>query len=310
MGLKEVIYIIILFILLGALFAGVFYLWQNLPQDSLELNPYYANISKEFPIESYQFSPNMRYKDKQITFSLEVQCTEKNKNDAKSALALIQERTVLTFRQAEEGEIKILCSEVAPEPEESNHFIAGEGGPTRVIDSTSFAVILEGKVSLFRPETCKTPQIATHEILHALGFDHNSNTSSIMYPITNCAQTIDQKIIDEISRVYSTPSLPDLAIESIEANKSGRYLNFKAVIANHGLKDSQSSSLKVSVEGEEVKSFQLDEILIGYKRILTISNLQLPRKTDKVLFEIETAEQEISKEDNIAEITIIQNGDD
>ena len=112
------------------------------------------------------------------------------------------------------------CSDITPEPTQKDHFVAGEGGPTLVINTTVYAIILEGKIALYRHEICDEPQIALHELLHALGFDHNSNSKSIMYPITNCAQELDDYIVQTINQLYSVPSRGDLLIEEIDANKS------------------------------------------------------------------------------------------
>ena len=301
----------LLFILLVILFTGfgvgMYFLWLNLPAESLEFNPYHKNITQEFPTQSSQFYPNMRYKNKEITYFIEPNCSQKKQNDVKNAFMRIQEKTILSFQEQNRNpEIVILCSNVEPTAEQENYFIAGEGGPVQIINATNYAIILAGKVSLYRPDSCEIPQIATHEILHALGFDHNSNTESIMYPETGCEQTIDQEIIDEIARVYSEPSLPDLTIETVEANKTGNYLSFEAVISNQGIESSANSELIVVVNNAEIKKINIGFLEIGVRKILTITNLKIPKNTKEITFVIQTSESELSKENNQADVTIIQ----
>jgi hypothetical protein len=294
----------IIILLLIALSFGTYFLWLNLPSESIEFEQYKANITKSYPIQSTQFYSNLRFKDKEITYHIENSCDEKKVNDSKEAFNIIQQNTILSFTESPSPDILILCSDIAPEPEQENHFVAGEGGPTEIINATNFAIILESKVSLYRPDKCDKPQIAIHEILHALGFDHNSNKSSIMNPITDCEQVIDQYIFNEIEKVYSTPSFPDLTIESIEASKSGRNLNFVAVITNNGLKDVNDASLNIIADNELIKSFDIKELEIGSKRKLSVENLNIPRKVEKITFIVETSSPEISKDNNQAEIKI------
>lgn len=301
----------LLFVLLVFLFSGLgigmYFLWLNLPAESLEFNPYHRNISQEFSEQSTQFYPNMRYKSKIITYAIEPNCSLKKTNDVKGAFARIQDVTVLSFvEQARNPEVMIMCSNIEPSAEQEDHFIAGEGGPVQIINTTNYAVILAGKVSLYRPDSCEKPQIATHEILHALGFDHNSNTKSIMYPYTECDQIIEQEIIDEIARIYHEDALPDLVIETVKASKAGRYLGFEAVISNQGIEDSEGSELIVIIKREEVKTIEIGSLEIGVRKILTITNLPVSRNTEEITFSVQTDEEELGKENNQVELLIIK----
>ena len=244
-----------------------------------------------------------------ISFYVEPACSAKKDAEIRSALGTIAENTVLIFYEnPDDPELRYLCSEVAPKPEERGHFIAGEGGPSKIINTSIYAVILSGKVSLFRSDKCVKPQIALHETLHALGFDHNNaDQDSIMYPITRCQQTLDQYLIDEIDRVYSVESKPDLAIENINANKTGRYLNFDLVVANIGLEDADESIVKVIVDNEEINDFDLGSMSIGTRRFLNVKNLRIPRNTDEIVFIVElTQGSEISTSNNIARLNVIE----
>ena len=161
---------------------------------------------------------------------------------------------------------------------------------------------MAGKISLYRPENCDKPQVAMHELLHALGFDHNNNEKSIMYPLTSCNQELDQDIISEINYLYADPSYADLLIEDLQANKSGRYLGFEIIVSNVGLLDSEDSKLVVYAENEIIKEFDLNELRIGTRKILTVSNIRVPRDFEFLKFEVVSDEIELSKENNIVKI--------
>jgi hypothetical protein len=122
-----------------------------------------------------------------------------------------------------------------------------------------------------------------------------------MYPTTSCDQEIDQYIIDEINSLYREDSFPDLAIESISANKTGPYLNFEIGIVNLGLQDSNDFTLIVKADDKDVKEFPLAELEIGTRNILTVNNVAIPRGSSKIKFVIVSSDFELSKENNIAE---------
>jgi hypothetical protein len=292
--------ILLLILLVGALYL----LWTYIPTEQVEYEAFKAEVSQDLPTSSAQFYPNMRYPNQELTFVLSDACSEKKKKDFREATQILETKTILKFIEttSEESDITISCSKVAPKPEQEDHFVAGEGGPSLFINTSRYATILEGEIALYRAETCDTPQVALHELLHALGFDHNSNENSIMFPVTNCDQTVDSEITSEINRLYSQPALADLTIESIDANKSGRYLNFDVVIANNGLKSVPSSSLDIETNNELLKTFDIGDIEIGAKRHLTVSNFRIPRNAEQIKFISQTTQQEISKENNAATI--------
>jgi hypothetical protein len=306
---------IVLLLLLGALGFGAYVFWLNFPGEPEEYASFVSNFSGIIEKQTenvnasntlVQFYPNMRYADKNISYRLESACTSEKWEDIKSAFEILSERTILTFYEArEKPEIKVLCSEAVMEAEEAGHFIAGEGGPSEIINTSNYAVILNGKISLYRAERCGEPKIAIHEILHALGFDHYNNTNSIMYPITGCNQEIDEEIVEDINNLYSTKSLPDLAIESITANKTGRYLNFDINISNDGLKDSKWAELNIYSGNEEIANFTIGELEIGMKKMMFVQNVLLSGDSDRLEFVIDSKnEGELSLKNNRAEISL------
>jgi len=253
-----------------------------------------------------QFYRNMRYRDKRISYSIEDSCNLGKISDAENAFSVLGEKTVLEFRRVDSGaDIEIFCSELAPTVEEKSHFIAGEGGPSEVITSGEYSVIFLGKVSLFRIDRCDRPQIAIHEILHALGFDHNANESSILYPVTDCKQEIDDYIIEKINSLYLVKPEADLVIVSANAKKVGRYLDFEIAISNFGLKDAGKSKLEVVFDNEPVREFELEDLKIGTERTLDVENVRLPfRSGENIGFVVEYEGEELSKANNIIVLSV------
>ena len=286
---------IVLLLLLGALSLGAYVMWLNLPGESKVYKPFSANLTKSVPeleevnasSEIVQFYPNMRYRDRRISYNLGSACTTTKWDTINRAFAIISERTILEFYQSEgEPDINVLCSDVSPKSEEKGHFIAGEGGPSEIVNTTNFAVIFSGKISLYRDEKCEEPKIAIHEILHSLGFDHYNNTNSILYPITGCEQEIDEEIVRIIDKLYSFNALPDLIIEDVKANQAGRYLNFNITISNMGFADSENAMLNVYAGEKKIENFTLGDLEIGTKRILSVQNAKVPSGSDTILFSV------------------------
>jgi len=305
----------LLLLVLSGLLAAGFYLWINLPigeqvelKQTNSMNGSAANglaDTREY-VSSTQFYPNMRYRDRKISYLIEANCTQKKQKDIEYALALLSSRTFLTFTSTKENpELRYLCSNIAPDPEEEGHFVAGEGGPSEIINTSAYAVIFTGKVSLYRPEICEEPKIVLHETLHALGFDHSSNPDSIMYPVTSCKQIVDQYIIDEINNLYKVDSAPDLSIEKVNASTKGRYLDFSIVVVNIGLKDTNSALLSVFANGDKVKDFDLQKIEIGSKKSLSVQNLRIP-SAEKITIQVQSNDpsSEITLNNNKVELAL------
>lgn len=303
----KIVDFLVLLALFVALAIGAYFLWLNFPTETIDFERYKSNFSNEFPEKSVQFYANMRYETTDISYQFTTQCSDKKRSDFERATERLESLTILRFYKTEsQPQITITCSKISPKPEEEGHFVAGEGGPSLIINASRYSVIKTGQIALYRADNCDNPQIATHELLHALGFDHNNNEKSIMYPITGCEQEIDEDIIEEINRIYSQKPFGDLVIEEVEADKSGPYLNFEIIVSNYGLKSITNSTLKVIVEGGVIKAFNLGEIDIGTKKTLTIQNLRIPRSATEITFAVETKEQEIKSDNNSVNIKVVE----
>lgn len=303
MELLDILVLLVLFVILGI---GVYLLYLNVPRDPQPYQDFSLERQGAIDENNLQFYPAMRYRDKSISYHISSACNATKKKDVERALSVLSQNTVLTFYEASQNaEMNILCSEVSPSTEEKGHFIAGEGGPSEIINTSRYAVILSGKVSLYRKTTqCVQPNIAIHEILHALGFDHINDPKSIMYPVTQCDQKIDEIIFDKINQLYSTLSLPDLAIEKVSAINKGPYVDFEIHIANYGLDDSLNSTLIVFTDKKNVKEYSLEKIPIGIKKILKVDNLRIPLQSKGISFEIHFSGEELEKENNLAKIIL------
>ena len=304
--------VIILLFLCALLIFGLYSMYLNLPIGTKIYKPFSGNVSylPENVIngsgEVVQFYPNMRYSDRIISYKIESACSEKKSNDIVMAFAAISEKTILSFYQSDDNpEIKVLCSDIAPLAEEKGHFVAGEGGPSEIINTTKFSVILSGKIALYRENKCDKPNVAIHEILHALGFDHINSLKSILYPITSCDQQIDLGVVDLINKLYSIDSLPDLAIDALDASSEGRYLNFNINILNIGLAKSSWAELNLYSDNEKITNFSLGDVEIGEKRILMVENLRLPSREDNIMFVVESSSRELTLDNNRIEVSAV-----
>jgi hypothetical protein len=297
-------------VLLCAFLAGVMILVNYLPNGTLSYAQYEGNTTLMPKTGAAQFYPHMRYADSQITYYIEDACSAEKIVTIEKALHIISNDTMLTFQRVDsDGQITYLCSLPAPSPEQEGHFVAGEGGPTKIINTTIFSLILTGEAALYRDEKCSTPNIALHETFHALGFDHVNDQTDIMYPVTDCHKEIKPALIDAINQIYSYPSEPNLEIEYVSANQTGRYLNFNITIGNRGLRNSEKSHLTLYVDSKEIKSFDLSEINVGTKKLLNVQNLFLGSEASILKFTVtpDDGQHDLFNKDDSAEITLVSN---
>jgi len=244
-----------------------------------------------------QFYKNMRFPNKEISYKIE-DCTLQKQDDMKGAFEIMSDLTTLNFYVVGSNEeISITCD--SKTKIEGGMFIAGEGGPTNVTQSEKFNVISHGKILLIRDSKCERPNVALHELLHVLGFDHSSNINNIMYNVSKCDQTIGEDIPELLNNLYSIPSYPDLSFENVSAVMNGRYLDINMVVRNMGLKDSQDSELLLYAGDKLVKEINLEPIDIGSGRMVFLSNLLINKiSVDELKVIIDYSFDELDKENN------------
>ncbi|MDP3987129.1 MAG: matrixin family metalloprotease [Nanoarchaeota archaeon] len=247
--------------------------------------------------QAMQFYSNMRYPERDISYNIEG-CPVAKSDEMLRAFDLVESFTILNFHEVEEEEqITVTCD--SSTRSEGRAFIAGEGGVTNVTSSGEFNVISKGQVLLLRESKCSNPIVGTHELLHALGFDHSENSNNIMYPTVNCKQNISEDMIEHINWIYSFPSLPDLLFEDASASMQGNYLSTSMTIRNHGLVESPPSKLIINANGKEVKEFDIEKISVGGGRVITLTNVFITKSNiEEIELLIENSLEEMDKNNN------------
>ena len=243
-----------------------------------------GNIIDDFP-DGVMFYPKMRFPTGNISYTL-FECDESKTQSIIEAFNFLDENTVVSFYPSDVGEISVECSERVVE-RRRDYFIAGEGGPTEIVNTSRFYVILSGSVFLYEESSCLKPIVAIHEILHVLGFQHSSNPKSIMYNYSSCDQRLTNEIVDTLELVYETPSLPDLVFSNVSASKQSTYLSFEVTISNVGLKKSENVTFVVEGDGKVLYEYVFDNLNIGERGYLRISNLRVPLSLSEIDFVID-----------------------
>ncbi|NCN86319.1 matrixin family metalloprotease [archaeon] len=245
-----------------------------------------------------QFYDNLRFPSNSISYRIDNDCSLKKKADMIRAFEIIENKTTLEFYSINEGEeITVTCENT--NRMEDGLFIAGEGGPTNITEGDRFKVILHGDILLIKDSECENPNVAIHELLHVLGFDHSENKNNIMYPITKCKQVIGDEIPARIEELYSVPSYPDLKFEKAVAEINGRILNLNLSIRNDGLQKSEKAKILIYTDDKVLKEIELKELEIGHGVSVQLTNLWLTKiKIEKLKVVIESNFQEISLDNN------------
>jgi len=293
MNLKAIFGFIFLFIVVILL---VIYWFVPLDSTEFLIKTRETNFSLDNN-SNMQFYPNMRFPEPRISYRID-DCTLQKQDDMKSAFDIVEGLTILDFYPvSSDEEISISCS--SNNRIEEGMFIAGEGGPTKIIQGDEFNIIFEGTILLIKDSTCSTPNIALHELFHVLGFNHSENSNNLMYYVSKCRQEISDDMIGLINELYSIPSYADLFFEDVSARMNGRYLSTNFTIINYGLKDATSSKAKIYADGKEIRSIDINPIEIGSGRSISLSNLFITQlNVDELEFQIETNFPELDKDNN------------
>lgn len=244
-----------------------------------------------------QFYENMRFPDSKISYRIH-DCSLQKRNDMERAFDTLVNLTILNFYAVESSEeISIVCDEKIKM--EGKLFIAGEGGPMNITVAGNFNVILNGGILLLKDSSCPNPNIAIHELLHVLGFEHSSNSNNIMYHVSDCKQTIGQDIIDLINKIYFIPNEPDLTLENVSAIMRGKYLDVNITVKNNGLSDAGSSEIIIYADDKMIKEIEVDAIKIGFGTTIKLSNVWISQMSvDELRFSIDYYFEELDKKNN------------
>jgi hypothetical protein len=227
----------------------------------------------------------------------------------REAVAIFEEEMeILTFKEIirRGADIQVGCSNDYIEIGE-NHFTAGEGGPSVIINTSKFKIIQKGKISLYKESSCEYPVVEIHELSHIFGFNHVLNPKGIMNNISNCNQRITTDMVITIQQLYSIPELPDAQIEELSAIKKGKYIDFNITIGNEGLIDMQDFNLTIISDEKVVERFLIEKIEIGHSRILQVSNVKLDSLSNiPIDFYLDYLNniEELDKENNFASVSV------
>ena len=274
---------------------------QANPGDNIEDNLNKVDGEASYP-GGMLFYDNIRFPSRNISYYISSDCSDARKDDARRAFAVIADKTIIDFyEESNNGRIDVSCSEKRVTQDQfAEHFIAGEGGPSIIINASNHRVILNGTILLYRGNECSTPIVAIHEIFHVLGFKHSTNSKSIMYNFSECNQEIGQEIIDKIYELYGESSLPDLYFEDINATETGRYVNFEVQILNGGLAISNNVSFSIYANSDKVSNYEIGGLDIGAGKIIRGENLAVPYSTTNLTFIIDEDDSifELNKKNN------------
>lgn len=295
MTAKSIFTVLFVFVMLFML--GIYYFS---PYNGVELSTEPRNYNFSVDDETgMQFYKNMRFPTTNITYFIDNSCSIKKSQDMRDAFNIIENLTPLNFISSRLiPRINIACNET--NRYEKGMFIAGEGGPSRIVRSGEYNVILSGTILLIEDSDCERPNVAIHELLHVLGFQHSSNPNNIMYNFTKCSQIIGQDTVDLIEKVYSESPLPNLMFEDVSADIDKRYLNLNASIRNAGLaKTPVPSKLLININNKTVKELDVKEMDIGNGLTITLSKLFIKTLSfEEIVLVLENDFEELDKEDN------------
>ena len=229
---------LLLVLMLISVMIGLLFVYWFVPLNSVSFGSFSGNSNFSLDSNSQmQFYENMRFPETRISYHIN-DCPLQKEDDMQWAFEILENKTILDFYPVvSEPEISVTCD--SRNKLDGSLFIAGEGGPTNITKTQNFNVILSGSILLLRDSSCEIPNVAIHELLHVLGFDHSSNNENIMYNLSNCRQTIGDDIIDLINELYSFESLPDLTLENVSAIMNRRYLDTNISVKNYGLQNSR-----------------------------------------------------------------------
>ncbi|MDH4227015.1 MAG: M10 family metallopeptidase domain-containing protein [Deltaproteobacteria bacterium] len=248
-----------------------------------------------------QFAPNMRYEDKVITYRIN-DCPRYKWMDIEKAFNKISGLTPVFFNPViRDEQLVVNCSPALKKAKKGDDYGVvemGRGGPRYTLGE-HYNIIVGGEVLIERDHDCSEPLVEIHEILHAMGYKHSSDPSSILYPMLDCSQTIKREILDDITRLYNISGLPDLVIKSVTLKKVSKDYVIRVEAVNSGMTESAPAKIiiKNTDTGETVADFAFGSLEPGAGFAHTVkANYEI--KTVEV--ELKTGFEEMDKANNKA----------
>ncbi|MFH1365006.1 MAG: CARDB domain-containing protein [archaeon] len=295
MGTKGLLFFVSFLLLISLLVSYWFIPFQNtyfVPANAnTNFNTDYSNQSQ------MQFYPNLRFLSSNISYSIE-ECPLNKKGEMEMAFEIIANKTILKFYPVYyEPEIIVTCQ--STNKFEGDLFIAGEGGPVNITSSGEYNIIHQGAILLIRDSNCGTPNVAIHELLHVLGFEHSPNRYNIMYNVSKCGQEIGEDMLGKIKEIYSIPSYPDIAFTNVSVFMNGRYLNSNFTVRNIGLNYSQESKIKIYADEKLVEEVNIEKLEVGTGMKINLQNIFVNKLSVKeITFSIDYPLEELEKNNN------------
>lgn len=263
------------------------------------------------------FAENLRFNHNLISYFIEEDCDEIRREKMLAAFNIFSEEVkVIAFYEGDEdSDIKVGCSNEFIELGE-NLFAAGEGGPSKIINTSLFKVIEEGRIELYNGEDCDYPIVALHELGHVFGFAHSEDPANIMYNVSRCDQRMSADMAELMRELYLIEALADARISELDAVLHGNYLDFNISILNEGLIGIDDIDLTIlsstkddsgdPADGEEVEVIELGKIELGYGRTLRIKNMRMPWRVKEIKFVVDEKNlvRELREDNNFLEMRI------
>lgn len=296
-------------ILLLLIFAGFFFI-STYGNIKIEGKQFFIQTNDEKYINATNqlsmFLPNMRFDTDSISYSF-VECDRESQDRMKQAFQIISDETQdVIFYENQFPKITIYCAQQKDEQRNST-FVAGEGGPNKVILSDLYPLIIDGKIYLYNLENkknCEYPIVELHELMHVFGFDHINKTDEILYPYVKCEQRITQDIVNELKRIYSEKPKADLTLQNLSALMHGNYLDFNITILNRGLVSATNIKLEIIGTEKIIETIEVDNISPGISQTITVKNILVKANNQKnITFKVTTNSEEYFFENNLLTTT-------
>lgn len=298
------IFLIILLIMFSFIF--VFRVYYIEPVQ-LEVNYLEAKMASIDYGDVPVFAEDMRFNHNLISYSIEDGCDSLRRKEMVAAFNIFSDnvKSISFFEVKKGADIKVGCSNEFIELG-NDLFAAGEGGPSRIINTSGFKVVEEGRVILYNGMYCNYPIVALHELCHVFGFDHSPDPENIMYNTSSCNQRMSKDMIDLMKKLYSIEPLGDAKIGDVNGVLYGTYLNFNISILNEGLVDINDIDLAILVDGDVENIVDLGDIDVGYGRTLRVENMKIGRGVEEIEFIVDynDSARELDEENNIAILKI------